>query len=120
MALKRLDLPDGQWADQRTVPTNAQFRAIQESDDWQSMGRQLTEAWYVRGDDGQPLPLGREPDGLGGHRFDDAGWGAADAGLILDICAGAAVLFNEWLTQRRPKVTTTTSSDDTSEAPKSP
>ena len=118
--IERLKLPDGQWADQRTTPRNAEYVAIIEAAEkassgqgswiaWaQTVGRRMTTAWSVRDEDGKPLP------------FDDDGWATADPELIDAICAQAQAHWKEWRTKRRPFVTSETVSDAGSEESPSP
>ncbi len=120
MATERFELPDGQWADIRISPKHRQNLAILAAgeratseritySEWASViGRQLTESWFVRDEDGTLLDL------------DDEGWGDADPVVIDAICTRAQELWRDWQRgERRPKATSGNSSADTSPEPKS-
>jgi len=110
--MERLELPDGQWADQVTSPNHRQSRAIIAAaeraqrgmatwTDWASIvGFQMTEGWYVRGDDGKPI------------EFDAMGWDECPGPIADTIAAQAQKL---WLARpRRPLVPIPALSADTS------
>jgi len=102
MATERLELPDGQWADIRTSPNHAQYRAVIAAMEdagtgratmieWAStVGRQMTAAWLVRDEQGKTLEL------------DDEGWDAAPADIVDAICTEAQLIWKEWQAKRRP------------------
>jgi hypothetical protein len=104
MKTTRADLPDGQWADIRTSPTHAQYRAIISAMEdaasgrgsmieWAStVGRQMCAGWLVRSDDGDTLDL------------DDEGWDDAPADIIDAICTEAQLAYKAWDAARRPLV----------------
>ena len=112
--MARLELPDGQWADQVTSPNHRQNRAILSAaeraqrgsgtfTDWASVvGFQMTTAWYVRGDDGKPIDL------------DESGWDEAPAAIVDAICGKAQELWRGWNRNRRPLVPIPALSADTS------
>jgi len=104
VATTRADLPDNQWADIRTSPTHAQYRAIISAMedaasgrgsmiDWAStVGRQMCAAWLVRDEAGDSLDL------------DDEGWDAAPADIVDAICTEAQLAYKAWDAARRPLV----------------
>lgn len=104
MALKRLELPDGQWADMLIVPRHAEYLAIIETAEDAARGRdteahamlvigqQYTKAWSVRDPEtGAALTL--------------ADWGPADPDITDAICTEAFARWKEWDTSRVPLVT---------------
>ena len=104
MALKRLDLPDGQWADQILKPRHAEYLAIIEAAEDARRGRdteahamlvigqQYTKAWNVR-------------DPETGVALDLADWGPADPDITDAICTEAFARWKDWDTSRVPLVT---------------
>jgi hypothetical protein len=101
--LKRLDLPDGQWADLLVKPTHADYVAILEAAEAAStgagtwvqwalvIGRRYCKAWLVRGPDGSPLDVND--------------WGPADPDITDAICTEAQNRYGEWSESRSPLVT---------------
>ena len=96
--LKRLDLPDGQWADLLVKPKHEDYVAIMQSAEGESgvewlltLGRRFCKAWLVRGEDGTPLAV------------DD--WGGADPDITDAICTEAWNRYTEWDDGRVPLVT---------------
>lgn len=105
MATERLELPDGQWAEQRTSPLHEQYVRIMAAQEAAMLGRgsfeevgdvkgrELTIAWHVRGEDGKLLDL------------DDEGWALLPADVSIPICQKANELWERWQQARRPKAT---------------
>jgi len=104
MALRRLDLPDGQWADLLIRPRHAEYLAIIEAaEDARAgreteahamlvVGREYTKAWHVRDpESGTPLDL--------------SDWGPADPNITDAICTEAFSRWKEWDASRVPLVT---------------
>lgn len=102
MSLKRLDLPDGQWADLLERPLHEDYVAILEAAEdaargggtwvrWaETLGRRYCKAWSVRGDDGAPLDL--------------KDWGRADPDITDAICTEAQNRYQAWEASRVPLV----------------
>ena len=102
MSLKRLDLPDGQWADLLERPYHAEYLAILEASEravrgdatwaeWAfTLGRQYTKVWGLRGDDGQAIDL--------------KDWSKVDPDLVDAICTEAQNRWREWQAARVPLV----------------
>jgi hypothetical protein len=102
MALKRLELPDGQWADLLVRPKHEDYVAIVEAAEeaerglgtivrwYDTMGRRFCKAWSVRGDDGQPLDLND--------------WDKADPDITDAITTEARNRWDEWQEARVPLV----------------
>jgi len=100
--IERLELPDGQWADQLVRPRHREYVAIIEAaedaqrgrDTWTNwalvVGREFTKAWYIRGEDGQALPFGD--------------WSLADPDLTDAMCTEAQNRWHAWYEGRRPLV----------------
>ena len=103
MTLKRLDLPDGQWADLLVKPKHAEYFAILEAYEdavrgrgtmvrWAlTVGEQYTKAWGIRGEDGQPVK--------------DGDWPALEPDYSDAICTEAQNRYQEWSENRVPLVT---------------
>jgi hypothetical protein len=101
--VKRLELPDGQWADLIEKPKHADYVAIVEAAEeaargtgswvlWaETVGRRFCKAWLVRGDDGQPLDVND--------------WSNADPDITDAICTEAQNRWGEWEANRVPLVT---------------
>jgi hypothetical protein len=101
--LRRLDLPDGQWADLLERPLHEDYVAILEAAEdatrgggtwvrWaETLGRRYVKAWSVRGDDGQPLAL--------------SDWPKADPDITDAICTEAQNRWQAWQAGRVPLVT---------------
>jgi hypothetical protein len=104
MALSRLPLPDGQWADLLLVPRHAEYITIIEAAEDASRGReteahamlvvgqQYTKAWSVR-------------DPETGAALSLSDWGPADPDITDAICTEAFARWKEWDTSRTPLVT---------------
>ena len=100
MATKRLELPDGQWAEIRTKPNHGQNLRISIAterattgrgsfSEWAStVGRQMTETWFVRNEQGETITLS------------DAGWESAPGEIIDAICTQAQEQWSEWQKNR--------------------
>ena len=116
--LKRLELPDGQWADLLVKPTHADYVAILEAAEAAStgegtwvqwalvIGRRYAKAWLVRGPDGSPLDL--------------ADWGPADPDVTDAICTEAQNRYQEWSESRVPLVTRRPRTPRKPETPEAP
>lgn len=102
MALKRLSLPDGQWADLLVRPLHEDYVAILEAaeqasgvmgtmTEWHvTIGRQYCKAWSVHDENGVAL--------------DVSDWGKADPDITDAICTEALNRWDEWQEQRVPLV----------------
>jgi hypothetical protein len=102
--VKRLDLPDGQWADLVEKPTHGDYVAILEAAEdaatgrgsavaWQeTIGRRFTKAWHVRSADGSLL-----------SDVDD--WDPVDPDITDAIITEAQNRWDDWQANRRPLVT---------------
>jgi hypothetical protein len=101
--LKRLDLPDGQWADLLAKPRHAEHVAITEAAEeaerrlgtwtrWAMVvGQQYTKAWSIRDEEGQPVK--------------DGDWSRLDPDIADAICTEAQNRYAEWQAGRVPLVT---------------
>lgn len=102
MAIKRLDLPDGQWADLLVKPHHGEYveisRAAEAAEDgsgsWTDwaleVGRQFTKRWHVVDEEGQDLDI--------------ADWSKADPDITDAICTEAQNRWGEWAAARVPLV----------------
>lgn len=126
--LKRLDLPDGQWADLLVKPRHAEYIAVKEAledalrgrDSVANyefvMGREFTKGWRIRAEDGTDVAFGD--------------WATLDPDISETICNEAHNRWLDWdesrigpLVKARPRVDRATpapSSADTSEETPSP
>jgi len=121
--LKRLDLPDGQWADLLVKPHHSEYLAIIEAFEdaargretmarWAFIvGREYTKAWHIRGEDGALIEY---PD-----------WDALDPDYTDALCTEAQNRWHEWSEKRRPLVmrrprSNGSSDPETTEAPSAP
>ena len=103
MRLKRLDLPDGQWADLAVRPSHSDYIAIIEAAEdaangtgsiagwYETMGKRYCKAWSIRNDEGQPVDI--------------KDWSGVDDPDLTDaIITEARNRWDEWQEQRVPLV----------------
>ncbi len=98
MAIERLELPDGQWADQLVKPRHAEYVAITKAaeaaeageSDWTewalTVGREFTKRIHIVDEEGDDLPV--------------ADWSKADPDITDAICTEAQNRYRDWQVNR--------------------